>query len=289
MESPTVVASAAERLYRRRLIPTLRAPAAAVIGGGVIALLVLVAAIAPLIAPHSPDAIDLGASFSGMGAAHPLGADSSGRDILSRIIYGTRLSLLGPLLVVLLSSTVGTSLGLIAGYTGGVVDGVMARIWDVMFAFPPLLLAIVIVAMFGAGFWTATLAIAIVYMPLMARVVRGLVLVEREKAYVDACRVQGFNAFRITLGHVLPNIAPTVVAQATLNFGYSLLDLAGLAFLGLGVQPPTADWGAMLAEGRQFILFSPNEVVVASIAIAIAVVAFNLLGDALTHRVRGWR
>jgi peptide/nickel transport system permease protein len=263
----------------------LDAPAAAIVSGGVILLLVLVAAIAPLVAPHSPDAIDLGASFSGVSRAHLFGADSAGRDILSRVIYGTRLSLLGPLLVVALSTAVGTPLGLIAGYVGGVVDGTMARVWDVMFAFPPLLLAIVIVAAFGAGFWTATLAITFVYTPLLARVVRGMVLVEREKAYVDACRVQGFGGFRTALGHVLPNIAPTIVAQATLNFGYSLLDLAGLAFLGLGVQPPTADWGAMLAEGRQFILFNPNEVVAASIAIAVAVVAFNLLGDALTRTI----
>jgi peptide/nickel transport system permease protein len=276
-------------LYRRRLIPALSAPKAAIVGGSVIVVLALVAALAPLIAPHSPNAIDLGASFSGISSSHPFGADSAGRDIFSRIIYGTRLSLLGPLLVVALSTLVGTALGVVAGYVGGFVDGTMARIWDVMLAFPPLLLAIVIVAAFGAGFWTATFAITIIYVPLLARVVRGVVLVEREKSYTDACKVQGFSDLRIAFGHVLPNIAPTIVAQATLNFGYSLLDLAGLAFLGLGVQPPTADWGAMLAEGRQSILISMNEVVAASIVIAIAVVAFNLLGDALTHRIRKGR
>jgi peptide/nickel transport system permease protein len=276
-------------LYRRRLIPALNAPATAIVGGSVIVVLALVAALAPLIAPHSPNAIDLGASFSGMSSAHPFGADAEGRDIFSRIIYGTRLSLLGPLLVVALSTLVGTALGVAAGYVGGFVDGTLARIWDVMLAFPPLLLAIVIVAAFGAGFWTATFAITIIYVPLLARVVRGVVLVEREKSYTDACKVQGFSDLRIAVGHVLPNIAPTIVAQATLNFGYSLLDLAGLAFLGLGVQPPTADWGAMLAEGRQSILISMNEVVAASIVIAIAVVAFNLLGDALTHRIRKGR
>ena len=283
--SRSATTAAAFPLHRRRLIPMLGAPRAALLGGGVILVLACVAAMAPLIAPHSPDAIDLGASFSGVSRSHLFGADSSGRDIFSRIVYGTRLSLLGPLLVVAISTLVGVPLGLMAGYMGGIVDGVSARTWDVMFAFPPLLLAIVIVAAFGAGFWTATLAITIVYTPLLARVVRGMVLVEREKAYVDACHVQGFGGFRTAIGHVLPNIAPTIVAQATLNFGYALLDLAGLAFLGLAVQPPTADWGAMLAEGRQFILFNPNEVVAASIAIAVAVVAFNLLGDALSRRI----
>jgi peptide/nickel transport system permease protein len=165
------------------------------------------------------------------------------------------------------------------------VDGTLGRVWDVMFAFPPLLLAIVIVAAFGAGFWTATLAIAIIYIPLLARVVRGVVLVEREKAYVDACKVQGFSGTRISARHVLPNVAPTIAAQSTLNFGYALLDLAGLAFLGLGVQPPTADWGQMLTDGREsLVLHSYSEVISASAAIALAVVAFNLVGDALSER-----
>ena len=145
-----------------------------------------------------------------------------------------------------------------------------------MFAFPPLLLAIVIVAAFGAGFWTSTIAIAIIYIPLLARVVRGVVLVEREKAYVDACKVQGFSGFRVSVRHVLPNVSPTIVAQSTLNFGYALLDLAGLAFLGLGVQPPTSDWGQMLTDGREsLILHSYSEVISASVAIAVTVVVLQ--------------
>jgi peptide/nickel transport system permease protein len=272
-------------VYRRRLLPGAAVPAAALAGGIVIAILVLAALLAPLIAPHDPNAINLAESLGEARGEHLLGQDSSGRDILSRLLYGTRLSLLGPLLVVAISTLVGVPLGLLAGYRGGAVDAVLSRAWDLMFAFPPLLLAIVIVAAFGAGFWTATIAIAIIYVPLLARVVRGVVLVEREKAYVDACRVQGLSGVRVALAHVLPNVAPTIVAQATLNFGYALLDLAGLAFLGLGVQPPTADWGAMLADGRKFILLSYNEVVAASVVIAVAVVAFNMLGDALTHRI----
>jgi peptide/nickel transport system permease protein len=278
--SPSVPA-----LYRRRLIPSIDAPLAATVAGTVIALFVLVAIFAPLIAPYDPNAINLSNALAPPSTEHLLGTDAAGRDILSRLIYGTRTSLLGPLLVVALSTAVGVPLGLLAGYKGGFVDGILGRSWDVLFAFPPLLLAIVIVAAFSAGFWTSTIAIAIVYVPLLARVVRGVVLVEREKAYVDACKVQGFSGLRVSLQHVLPNTSPTIVAQSTLNFGYALLDLAGLAFLGLGVQPPTADWGQMLAVGRQsLILHSYAEVVSASIAISVTVVSFNLLGDALLER-----
>jgi peptide/nickel transport system permease protein len=279
------IAAAPVPVHRRRLLPVTGGTAPLYIGAAVTILLVALAVLAPLIAPHAPNEVHLGESLAGPSGSHLLGQDSAGRDILSRLIYGTRLSLLGPLLVVVLSTLVGAPLGLLAGYVGGFVDGLLSRVWDVMFAFPSLLLAIVIVAAFGAGFSTATIAIAIVYVPLLARVVRGTVMVERKKAYVDSCRVQGFGGLRIALLHVLPNIAPTIIAQATLNFGYALLDLAGLAFLGLGVQPPAAEWGAMLAQGRQFILLSPNEVLAASIVIAIAVVAFNMLGDALTQRL----
>jgi peptide/nickel transport system permease protein len=270
---------------RRRFLPRAEAPLAAVVAGAVIVLLVVVAIFAPLIAPDDPNAVDLANALEAPSAEHLLGTDSSGRDILSRLIVGTRTSLLGPLLVVLISTLAGVALGMLAGYKGGIVDGGLSRAWDVMFAFPPLLLAIVIVAAFGPGFWTTTLAIAIIYTPLLARVVRGVVLVEREKAYVDACKVQGYSGMRVSLRHILPNVAPAIAAQATLNFGYALLDLAGLAFLGLGVQPPTADWGQMLATGRQsLILHSYAEVISASVAIAITVVCFNLVGDALSRR-----
>jgi peptide/nickel transport system permease protein len=270
---------------RRRFIPRTDAPFAAVGAGAVIAVLVVVAIFAPLLAPADPNAVHLSNALQPPSGDHLLGTDSSGRDILSRLIVGTRTSLFGPLIVVLISTLVGIVLGMLAGYRGGIVDGALSRTWDVMFAFPPLLLAIVIVAAFGPGFWTTTLAIAIIYTPLLARVVRGVVLVEREKSYVDACKVQGYSGTRVSLRHLLPNVAPAIVAQATLNFGYALLDLAGLAFLGLGVQPPTADWGQMLTTGRDsLILHSYGEVISASVAIAITVVCFNLVGDVLSRR-----
>lgn len=271
-------------LSRRRWLPAPGARIAVIASEVVIALLVLCALIGLWIVPHSPDAIDLSNSLGPIDLAHPFGTDNSGRDIFSRIIVGSRLSLLGPLLVVVISTAVGVPLGLLAGYRGGAVDAVLSRLWDLMFAFPPLLLAIVIVATFGAGFRTATIAIGITYIPLLARVVRGVVLAERSKPYVEACKVQGFSGARTALAHVLPNVAPTIVAQSTLNFGYALLDLAALAFLGLGVQPPTADWGAMLAEGRDSFLLAANEMVFASLAITISVVAFNVVGDAIGQR-----
>jgi peptide/nickel transport system permease protein len=277
-------------LARRRWMPAPRMRIAVLVSGAIIAVLLIMAIFGPLIAPHDADAISLSESLSGSSASHLLGTDNSGRDIFSRIIVGARLSLLGPLLVVAISTAVGVPLGLLAGYRGGFVDSSLSRVWDLLFAFPPLLLAIVIVATFGAGFRTATIAIAITYIPLLARVVRGVVLAEREKPYVEACQVQGFSGARTALVHVLPNVAPAIVAQSTLNFGYALLDLAGLAFLGLGVQPPTPDWGAMLAEGRDSLLLSPNEVAFASLAIIIAVVAFNVVGDAIGERFnRGGR
>lgn len=279
------VGDAVASVQGRRWLPRLPGSAGLVVGGGTIVVLVLIALLAPVIVPHDPNQTDLLSSLAAPSGAHPLGADASGRDILSRLIYGTRLSLIGPLIVVALSMLVGIPAGLVAGYRGGWVDSVISRILDMVFGFPPLLLAIIIVATFGAGFWTATSAIAITYIPLLTRVVRGVVLVESRATYTDACRSQGFSALRITTLHILPNVAGTIVAQSTLNFGYALLDLAGLAFLGLGTQPPTADWGQMLSDGRQNILLSTNELMAASVVIAVAVIAFNLLGDSIARNL----
>lgn len=270
---------------RRRIFPNLAGHTSLIIGASIIVALVLIGLLAPVIAPHDPNAMNLAQSLGGISSSHPLGLDQSGRDILSRLIYGTRLSLIGPLLVIIISVAIGVPAGLAAGFRGGVVDQVVSRISDILFGFPALLLAIIIVATFGASFQTAVIAIAITYIPLLARVVRGVTMVERRKPYVDALRVQGFSGLRVSTLHVLPNLAPTIIAQCTLNFGYALLDLAALAFLGLGTQPPTADWGQMLSDGRQNILLSPNEVIIASITIAVAVIAFNLLGDSLTKQL----
>lgn len=277
-------AAAAVTVSRRRLVPHVTMPWGGVIGGFIVAALVVIAVVAPVIAPYDPDAVDMGNGLAGSSPAHLLGTDNLGRDIFSRLIFGTRLSLLGPLIVVTISTVLGVVFGLIGGYFGGLVDGITGRLWDLLLGFPPLLLAIALIAVFQPGFSTAVIAISIIYVPLLARVVRSVVLVEKRKAYVDACRVLGYSPWRTAFRHVLPAAVPTIAAQSTLNFGYALLDLAGLAFLGLGVQPPTADWGVMLSEGRKVMLLSPWEVVSAALAIAVAVVAFNLLGDSVTQR-----
>lgn len=262
-----------------------RLPSAVVITSvAIIAVMVIAAVAAPLVAPHDPNRIDLGGAFAHPGDGSLLGQDSAGRDILSRLVYGARLSLLGPLFVVALAAVVGVPLGLAAGYRGGVLDGVLSRVFDVIFAFPALLLAILVVATFGSGFLTAVVAVAVTYVPLMARVVRSGALVEREKTYVDACRLQGFGAVRICARHIGPNLTRLIVSQTAVYFGYALLDLAALSFLGLGTQPPTSDWGNMLANANQGIFDSPTGVVPPSVAIVLLVVSFNLIADWMADR-----
>lgn len=272
-------------LTRRALLPAFQGRIAYTIAFSMVMLLLVVAIIAPLIAPYDPDTIDILNANAPASSAHLLGTDASGRDILSRLIYGARIGMFGPFLVVVISVLIGVPVGVFAGYKGGWLDSVISRAVDVLLAFPPLLMAIVVVATFGAGFMTASLAIAVIYIPLVARVVRGIVISECQKDYVDAGRAQGFSGARLTIFHILPNSAGPIVAQSTLNFGYALLDLAGLAFLGLGTQPPTADWGQMLANGRENILYSTNELTAAVVVIAVTVLSFNVLGDALAKRV----
>jgi peptide/nickel transport system permease protein len=280
------VAVAAEALVGRRLGAVRRRfPALAVIGAIVVVVFVVAAALASLVAPYDPNATDLLHSYAAPSSGHLLGQDGSGRDVLSRLIYGARLSLLGPLLVVLAAGVIGVPLGLAAGYLGGWVDGVLSRVFDVVFAFPTLLLATIIVATFGTGFKTAVIAVAVTYIPLTARVMRAATLTERERPYIQACRAQGYSTLRVGALHIAPNLSRLMLGQIALYFGYALLDLAGLSFLGLGTQPPTADWGTMLAEASQGIFLQPWGVLPASICIVLVVVAFNLIADGLSESV----
>jgi peptide/nickel transport system permease protein len=249
-----------------------------------IGLIIVGAIFAPWLAPHNPNAVNLTGAYAGPSRHFLLGQDSSGRDILSRLIFGSRLSLLGPSIVIVLAVGTGVPLGLLAGYSGGWVDGLLARIFDLVFAFPSLLLAIVIVATFGASFYTAVVAVGITYVPLMGRVVRSAALVERHKPYVEACRIQGYGTIRMVVVHMAPNIVRVIIAQATLYFAYALLDLAALSFLGLGAQPPQIDWGGMLEDANQGVFQSPTGVVPPALAIVVLVVSVNLVADWLTDR-----
>ena len=251
-----------------------------------LAAFVAAALLAPLLSPYDPNTPELANALAPMGGDHLLGTDQSGRDTLSRLLYGARTSLVGPLAVVVASTVLGVVLGLLAGWRGGWVDAALSRVLDILFAFPGLLVAILAVSLFGKGLLAPVIAMSIAYTPFLARQVRGLVQTTKARPFVAAYLVQGFGPVHVALRTVLPSIAPAVLAQATVMFGYALLDLAALSFLGLGVQPPTADWGAMINESRGAVLLGqPLTAVLPSLAVILAVVAFNVVGDELGDRI----
>ncbi|MFF9344525.1 MULTISPECIES: ABC transporter permease [unclassified Streptomyces] len=252
----------------------------------VLALLVLVAVFAPLLAPYDPEALDLGASLAGTSGDHLLGTDQSGRDILSRLLHGARTGLLGPLLVVGVSTLLGTLLGVVAAWRGGWADAVVSRSMDLVFSVPGLMTAILLVAVTGPGMTAPVIAMAVAYTPYVGRLVRGIARQEKARPYVEAYVVQGWSGWTVCVRHLLPNIAPTVFAQSAMNFGYTLMDLAALSFLGFGVQPPTADWGTMINEGQGAVLQGAMLPALApSVCIVLAVVAFGIVGEGLADRI----
>ncbi|MFJ3768807.1 ABC transporter permease [Streptomyces sp. NPDC090082] len=252
----------------------------------VLALLVLVAVLAPVLAPYDPEALDLSASLIGTTGDHPLGTDQSGRDVLSRLLHGARTGLLGPLLVVAVSTLLGTVLGVLAAWRGGWVDTVLSRSMDMVFAIPGLLLAILLVSVVGSGLTAPVIAMSVAYTPYVGRLVRSIARQEKARPYIEAYRVQGWSGWTVCVRHLLPNIAPTVFAQSAMNFGYALMDLAALSFLGFGVQPPAADWGAMINEGQAAVLQGAMLPALApSACIVLAVVAFGIVGEGLADRI----
>jgi peptide/nickel transport system permease protein len=214
-------------------------------------------------------------------SAHWLGCDQNGRDLFSRVLYGGRTALTGALGVVAFSMVVGIPLGLISGYYGGLADNLIMRVCDVVLSFPSLLLAFIFVAGLGRGTFNAILALGIVYVPMLTRLTRSLTMVEKNKIYVVACDSLGYSDLRIMYRHILPNCISTILVQITLDIGYAILDLAALSFLGLGVQPPQADWGAMLDEGRTFLLQNPFLSLVPGAVIVLMVVSLNIFSDGL--------
>jgi peptide/nickel transport system permease protein len=249
-----------------------------------IVFVVLVAVLAPWIAPHDPNQVDVVRAYEGPSADHPLGTDSLGRDLLSRLMYGARLSLVGPALIVVIATVAGTAIAIAAPWLGG-FDAVASRILDILFAFPGIIFAVLAVALFGPGLAAPVIALSIAYLPYDGRVLRSVALRERQLPYISACYVAGLPTRNITLRHLLPNIMPFVLVQATLSFGYALVDLAAVSYLGLGVAPPTAEWGLMVANGQASILTGhPQESLYAGLLIVATVVAFNLLGDRLALR-----
>jgi dipeptide transport system permease protein len=259
----------------------------AVIGFWVFLVLVVLAIAAPLVAPHEPnqqyrDALLVPPVWQDGGNwSYLLGTDAVGRDLLSRLIYGARFSLFIGVVVVAISVLGGVSIGLVAGYFRGIVDTIIMRIMDVILAFPSLLLALVLVAILGPGLLNAMIAIAIVLQPHFVRLTRASVMSELNREYVISARVSGASPFYLMTRTILPNCLGPVTVQATLSFSNAILDAAALGFLGMGAQPPTPEWGTMLAEAREFILRAWWVVTFPGIAILITVLAINLMGDGL--------
>ena len=261
-----------KRLRKQRL---------AMIGGGILFLLLFVALCAPVLAPHDPMEQNLYARLQPPSLEHPLGTDDFGRDILSRMIYGSRISLRIGGASITAALLVGTLLGLWAGYWGGWADTLIMRCMDLLLAFPSILLAIAIVAVAGPGIDNAIMAVSVVLIPQFARLVRSSVLTVRETAYVEAARALGAGQMRILFVGILPNCMAPIIVQTTLGLGTAILDAAGLSFLGLGAQPPMPEWGAMLAGGRELLFEAPWVMTFPGLAIFIVVLAINLFGDGL--------
>jgi peptide/nickel transport system permease protein len=253
----------------------------AVFGLGVFVTIVLMALLADVISPHNPLEQNYARIMEGPSPDYWLGTDSFGRDLLSRIIYGSRIALIVGIVAVLLAMVVGVTLGLISGYYGGLIDTIIMRVMDGLFAFPILILAIALMAVMGFGVRNVILAVAVVSIAPFARVTRGDVLAIREEPYIEAARLSGISNTAIIFRHVLPNVMAPIIVQGALRVSAAIITEAGLSFLGLGPQPPTPVWGSMIAEGRNFIIMAPHISTFPGIALMVTVVGLNLFGDGL--------
>ncbi|MDY5021695.1 MAG: ABC transporter permease [Blautia sp.] len=253
----------------------------AVAGSVILLLFILMAVFAPLIAPYDPFFMDYSAPLSPPSAAHLFGTDNMGRDILSRIIYGARISLQVSLVSVSIATAAGVLLGVLAGYFGKWADSLISRILEVMFAFPEVLLALLIMSILGSSLNNIMIAIGIVYTPIFARITRGAVLTVKDSLYVEAAKSMGVKNRTIILRHILPNIVSPIMVQVTLSLAFAILSEASLSFLGIGVEPDIPSWGIMLNNGKAWIELAWWVGVFPGIAIALAVLGFNILGDGL--------
>jgi peptide/nickel transport system permease protein len=251
----------------------------------IVVTLILVALFAPLIAPYDPETISSELVLAPPSLEHPFGSDSLGRDVLSRVIYALRVSLVVAIGSVGMALLVGIPIGLLAGFRGGFVDGLFMRPLDLLLSLPPLLLAVAMIAIVGPGALIAMFAIAIIYLPIIARVIRSSVLVVREHPYVDGARARGASEFAVARRHVLPNSLGPSLVQATVLMGFAIQIEAALSFLGLGAQPPTPSLGLMLSDGRDVITLAPWVEVFPGLALALVVLGFNLVGDGLRRRL----
>ncbi|MFE7442674.1 ABC transporter permease [Streptomyces chartreusis] len=263
-----------------------RRPVLVLAGAAFLALVVLAAGFARLLAPYAPDAVDLSASLVGTSGDHLLGTDASGQDLLSRVLYGARTSLIAPLALLAIAALLGVTLGTVAAWRGGWADTLVSRVTDVMYAFPGLLFVVLIIAVFGAGITTSVLGLGLAFAPTIAKYTRSVALAERAKPYVDAYRVQGMGGVRICVRHLVPNLARSIVGYLVVLFGEALMSLATLSYLGFGSQPPSSDWGLMVQEGQAAIVQGALlPALVPGTAIAAVVVAFNVVGVRAADRL----
>ncbi len=262
---------------RRRLQRNL----GAMLGLAILSILIGAALLASFITPYDPLAVTAGQEFRAPDLAHPAGTDLFGRDILSRLLFGARVSLLTGVMAVLIASLPGTVLGLVAGYYGRWVDGLIMRLMDVMLSFPAMLLALSIVAALGPGLFNVVIAVGVAGIPGYTRLVRGSVLSVRKRLYIRAARTVGCRDGRIIFRHILPNVLAPAIVLATLDVAWAILNASSLSFLGLGVQPPTPEWGAMLSEGRVYLRQAPWAMIAPGLALALTVLSINMVGDGL--------
>jgi peptide/nickel transport system permease protein len=264
-----------------RVWSALRRNRGAMIGLAIILILILAAIFAPVLSPFDPTVMGAGGSLEPPSLAHPFGTDKFGRDLFSRVVAGSRLTIFIGVLAVGISCTIGSLLGLVSGYAGGKIDNVIMRAVDVMFSFPDILIALSVVALLGPSLQNAVIAVGISAIPWYARVVRGAVMVERQKQYFEAAESLGAKGERLVFRHILPNTLPPILVLATLGFSTAILSAAALSFLGLGAQPPEPEWGLELALGRDLMRQAWWIMTFPGLAIAITVLGFNLLGDGL--------
>ena len=260
-----------------------------VIAAGIVLLGVAVMAVfGPLLAPYPPDALFVGPVSGPPTLQHPMGTDDLGRDILSRVLVGTRPSVVGPVIVVIAASLLGATLGIVSAWFGGIVDGISARAIEVIFAIPGLVLAVLAVAMFGKGLIAPVIALSIAYIPIIARLVRASAFQELGKPYIAALRIQGVSSSAICFRHLVPALLPALFAQATVGFGYAMLDLAAISYLGLGAQPPASDWGVMIAGGQPALLTgAPEQSMFPALMVVLTVLAVNIVGARVTTWAEG--
>jgi peptide/nickel transport system permease protein len=233
------------------------------------------------LAPYDPDEVHLENTLSAPSASHWFGTDQLGRDMLSRLLFGGRTAMINAVIVVFVSMIGGIPLGLICGYYAGWIDNVIMRLWEILLAFPSLLLGFLFVAMLGRGSLASVLALGIVYIPMISKLARNLTVGEKNKVYVNAAKSFGYSDFRIVFRHILANCVSTLLAELTLDLGYAIITLASLSFLGLGVQPPISDWGAMLQEGMPLIRKNPLQALIPGFAIMLTIISLNLLSDGI--------